>query len=94
MTTPNAKLTGSDLRDIELRCKAATAGPWMSFIEGREHMSGSSFIQTSGDDIELSGATPADYDFIAHARQDVLRLLAEVQRLEALLAAWKDRRVG
>ena len=41
-----------------------------------------------GDDIELSGATKADQDFIAHARQDVPRLLDEIERLRGLL----DRR--
>jgi len=34
-----------------------------------------------GPDIELTGATAADQDFIAHARQDVPRLLAEIERL-------------
>jgi hypothetical protein len=39
---------------------------------------------TSGEDMELSdGAAVADYDFITHARQDVLRLLAELARLRA-----------
>ena len=39
-----------------------------------------------GEDIELSGATVADQDFIAHARQDVPRLIAEVRRLQRQLA--------
>ncbi len=39
------------------------------------------------DDIELShSATTADYDFIANARQDVERLVAEVERLQGLAA--------
>ncbi len=63
------------------RCAAATPGPWMSYIEGRDHTSGSSFIMTSGEDIELTGATDEDQDFIAHARQDVPELLEEVYRL-------------
>jgi len=36
-----------------------------------------------GDDIELNGATVADQDFIAHARQDVPKLLAEIERLRS-----------
>jgi hypothetical protein len=36
-----------------------------------------------GEDINLIGASVADQDFIAHARQDVPRLLDEVQRLQA-----------
>jgi hypothetical protein len=68
------------------RCAAATPGPWKSYIEGRDHTSGSSFIMTDGTDIELTGATEADYDFIAHTRQDLPRLLAEVHRLRQRLA--------
>jgi hypothetical protein len=68
------------LAKIERRLKAATPGPWTSFVEGRDHASGSSFIRTAGGDIELSGATIADQDFIAHARQDIEFLLAEVRR--------------
>ena len=83
-----AAMTDEELRAIEDRCAAATAGPWVSFVEGRDHECGSSFIRTGAErahhqDIELTGATVADQDFIAHARQDVLRLLEEVQRLRA-----------
>lgn len=42
------------------RCNAATAGPWLSLVEGRDHDCGSNIIQTAGEDIELSGATTAD----------------------------------
>lgn len=59
-------------------------------IEGRDHTSGSSFIMTGppgarGTDIELLGATIDDQEFIAHARQDVPRLVAELQRLRLLV---------
>lgn len=80
------RLTDSELMRIQRLCDAATAGPWKAYIEGRDHESGSSFIQTSGDDIELCGATDADYDFIASARQDVPRLLEEVRALREQLA--------
>jgi hypothetical protein len=80
-----------DLEAIEARCAAATPGPWVSYVEGRDHTSGSSFIRTHnaagerGEDIELSsGATQSDQDFIAHARQDIPLLLAEVRRLQTL----------
>ena len=79
-------LTDSDLTRIEQLCDAATAGPWTASIEGRDHMAGSNIIQTSGDDIEMSGASNADYDFIASARQDVPRLLREVRALRKQLA--------
>jgi hypothetical protein len=79
-------LSVSELEEIRQRCDDATSGPWTSFVEGRDHTSGSSFIMTGngsnrGNDIELSGATTADQDFIAHARQDIPRLLDEIARL-------------
>lgn len=79
------ELSEEVLKAIRDRCEAATAGPWKSYIEGRDHESGSSFIRTSGEDIELSGATDADQDFIAHARQDVPQLVDEVERLRGRL---------
>jgi len=78
-------LTETDLARIDLLVHAATGGPWKSFIEGRDHTSGSDFIQTPISDIELTGATVADHDFIASARQDVPRLVAEVRALRMLL---------
>lgn len=76
----------NDLEAIERRCSAARPAPWVSYVEGRDHDSGSNFIMVGeSDDIELSGATVADQDFIAHARQDVPRLVAEVRRLRKLI---------
>ena len=73
----------AELEVIRNRCAQATPGPWKSFIEGRDHTSGSNFIMTGGEDFELSGGgTTADQDFIAHARQDIPRLLAEIERLK------------
>jgi hypothetical protein len=76
-----------ELEAIRKRCDAATAGPWESFVEGRDHLSGNNFIRTGGldnqsPDIELLGASIADQDFIAHARQDIPRLLNEIERLK------------
>jgi hypothetical protein len=87
MNTDDSILSDEDLDTIRRRCDSATAGPWKSFIEGRDHLSGDSFIQT-GDtersDIYLSGATDADQDFVAHARLDIPRLLREIARLKRL----------
>ncbi len=75
-------MTEEELASIRQRCENATSGPWISYIEGRDHTSGSNFIITgSGEDIALTGATNADQDFIANARQDIPRLLAEIARL-------------
>jgi len=75
------EITRNELEAMRARCTAATPAPWQAFVEGRDHTSGSSFIRTGGKDIELFGATEEDHDFIAHARQDLPRLIEEVMRL-------------
>lgn len=78
-------LSDAELAAIRHRCDGAAAAPWQSFVEGRDHTSGANFIMTPDNDIELSGATPSDQDFIAHARQDIPRLLDEIRRLKRQL---------
>lgn len=72
---------------INARVDAATKGPWTPMIEGRDHTSGSSCIVTSAGGIDLDGASDADIEFLAHARQDIPYLVAELYRLEAMLKA-------
>jgi hypothetical protein len=76
-------ITDKDLNEIEQRHRLATSGPWESFIEGRDHLSGDSFIRTGGEDIHLSGATQADQDFIAAAYRDIPALIAEIRVLRS-----------
>ena len=65
-----------ELKLLKELCEKATPGPWKSYVEGRNCESGSSFIQTNGgEDIELSGATDYDQDFIAAAREALPKLL-------------------
>ena len=73
------------INSIKECCNKATPGPWKSFIEGRDHTSGSNFIRTAGEDIELTGATADDQDFIAEARQNVPDLIDEILRLRDIL---------
>jgi hypothetical protein len=80
-----AFLSEKELSEISQRCEQATSGPWKSYVEGRDHFSGSDFIMTAGEDLYLTGVTVLDQDFIAHARQDVPRLVMEVRRLKTLL---------
>jgi hypothetical protein len=80
-----AALFMQSLTEIEQRCAQATPGPWKSYVEGRDHMSGDSFIMTGGEDIYLIGASMEDQDFIANARQDVPALIAEIRRLQELV---------
>ncbi|PUA29169.1 MAG: hypothetical protein B0W54_00750 [Cellvibrio sp. 79] len=70
------KIKKSYLEEIKSRLASASPGAWVSYVEGRDHTSGCNFIMTGvggvrGQDIELSGATNSDQDFIAHARQDI-----------------------
>ena len=83
-----------ELAAMERRAAAATRGPWQSFVEGRNHESGDSMIRLGGlDDAcpdmyvthEKRPAPAADLDFIAHARQDLPRLVAEVRRLRSII---------
>jgi hypothetical protein len=84
-------LSSDDLDAVERRCLAATPPPWWAWVEGRDGVAGDSFIGRGLDgarhsDLYLSTypgevVSAADYDFIAHARQDVPLLLAEVRRL-------------
>ena len=85
MKTSFTEITESELARIQQLCDAATGGPWRAYVEGRDHESGSSFVQTAAADIEMTGAAEADYDFIASARQDVPRLVGEVRALRRML---------
>jgi hypothetical protein len=80
------RISAQALDEIERRCAAATPGPWKSYVEGRDHTSGDSFIMTGGNDIYLSGATLADQDFIACARQDLPALIEEIRALKAQIS--------
>jgi hypothetical protein len=82
-------ISEKELDEIELRSSKAQNGPWKAYIEGRDHESGSNFIMTGegdkrGNDIELIGATTEDYDFIAHARQEIPKLVEEIRRLRTI----------
>jgi predicted oxidoreductase len=89
-------LTDEELEQIEARAEAASPGPWECFIEGRDHTAGDDFIRIGGlndaqPDMYVQhylGATSvtvpaADLDFIANARQDIPRLIAEIRRFRA-----------
>lgn len=75
----------SEIAKMKERYEHATPEPWKSYIEGQDQTSGSSFIMTKEEDIYLQGASVANLDFIAHARQDIPRLVAEIERLSNLV---------
>ncbi|MBO0924403.1 hypothetical protein J1G44_07890 [Cellulomonas sp. zg-ZUI199] len=90
---PRPPLSGQAIAEIEARAGAATRGPWRSFVEGRDHLAGDSFVMTGtekdrGPDIYLTWdplvseeQRLADQDFIAHARQDVTALAMDLREL-------------
>lgn len=96
------KMTERELSEIKQRVESASPGPWRSFIEGRDHTSGSSFIMTGvgegqeisdvlrGEDLEFPGISGEDQDFIANARQDIPRLLDHISILNREIQELKN----
>lgn len=89
-----------DLDAIKARANAASSGPWSAIeLPPNEHYDRPAFWVDAGYD-EASGTTSktvadclwsmADAEFIAHARQDVGALLAEVKRLRAVEQRMRD----
>jgi hypothetical protein len=67
--SPSEALTEQDLIRIEHLARAATIGPWKSFVEGRDHKSGSHSVQTGDEkDIELSAARRSKIKTSSRAR--------------------------
>lgn len=76
-------MTEKELQEIEDRCSNATKWPWKSMIEGRDHTSGDSFIMTGGENIYISNPLfDNNQDFIANAKQDIPKLIAEIRKLK------------
>jgi hypothetical protein len=83
------------LDQIRKRVKAATPGPWIDYLEKRDQLSGESFvargINRSEEDLYFIGATDADIEFIAYAREDIPKLIYEIERLRELLEAQSEK---
>ena len=84
-------MTEKKLQEIENRSIFGTKGPWIPMIEGITHTSGDNFIMTGvtnaddyknpqiGNGIYLTNGTKEDLIFIANAKQDILKLIAEIR---------------
>lgn len=83
-------MNDEELQIIRNRCGKATGGKWVAYIEGRDIECGSSFIQTPGDNLEITGATDYDYDFIANTRHDIITLLDEIKNLHNHISILND----
>jgi hypothetical protein len=91
-------MTDQELQAVRGRCAAATPGPWLAEPGASDpdapHLHGKyTFVLCSG---PLSLATVWEHApggngaFIAHARQDVPALLAEVERLRGALRSLEE----
>lgn len=91
------ELSDGELERIRRLVEAATAGPWISYVIGREPDAFSTCIELGTcnelgtcDCIELIGGTTADQDFIASARQYLPQLLREVHTLRARVESLRE----
>lgn len=77
-------MTDEELQAIEARERAATDGPW-------EYLGGvvMNAVQAVNEGYE-GLIEPADGNFIAHARQDIPALIAEVKRLSRVIDRARD----
>ena len=86
-------MTDHDLEQMAARVAAATAGPWV--VKGRYHLTGppagdypgatTTIVRVRADQqYRRPGEDAANALFIAHARQDIEDLIAEVRRLRGL----------
>lgn len=85
----NEKTSPVDVAAIRERCEAATPGPW---IRDPEYASvcapardGECVAVCSMSDGPPAAGWVADAEFIAHAREDIPVLLAEIERLQAVV---------
>jgi hypothetical protein len=75
------------LASVEARAAIASPGPWTAFLESSGGIGGASVIRISESDDEPDMylwkggvlAPDADVDFVAHARQDIPRLIELVR---------------
>jgi hypothetical protein len=87
-------MTEEELKEIENRNISGTNGPWIAMTEGITHTSGEDFIMTGvknaedyknserGNDIYLINGKKEDLIFIANAKQDIPKLIAEIRKLK------------
>lgn len=78
-------ITTEELEQMKERAEKATAGPWYYEIDGDLWADGqvvlSPLLTEHG--VNVLNIRKTDAQFIAHAREDVPRLVAEVERLQS-----------
>jgi hypothetical protein len=83
--TENKSLNEAELEAIRKRAEAATQGESPEWYVDEDYKD-TVRCAWSADLMAQSIPTEADAEFIAHARQDVPKLLAEIERLNAQLS--------
>lgn len=81
-----------DLEAIRTRCEAATAPPWKVKTFPNIEIPGVFGGVCYGGYSVYNPPEPADAEFIAHAREDIPNLLAEIKRLQAIVTDSKHFR--
>lgn len=82
------RLNVEELEAIRKRAEAATAGPWYKLFQYGISIVSESDYKVIDEDGGV--AKYPDAEFIAHARQDVPKLTAEIERLRQALAEISD----
>ena len=86
----NKRLTDEELQEIRERVEKASAKPWAVVTD---ELGGQAKAVIDGDNWDIIRRPYVGKDnaaFIAHARQDIPKLLAEIERLEAENKALKE----
>jgi hypothetical protein len=80
-------VTEQELKEIEARANAATKGPW---VNEKDANGFEIWVAHPNDGLVADALTLPDTEFIAHARQDIPKLIAEVRRLREFEWMYKD----
>lgn len=78
----NKRLTDEELQAIRERVEKATAGPWQI---GKQSPNGLNNVGTMDGLLTAQTTDESNASFIAHAREDIPKLLAEIERLRGRL---------
>jgi hypothetical protein len=96
MTTKPNGITAAELAAIRERAEKATSGPW-GWSDAKVRDGKYVFVPQGSylaDTLIMFGDTyengEQDAEFIAHAREDIPRLLDEIERLQRVIAALDD----
>ena len=96
----NKRLTDEELEEIRDRVDNATKGPWITTMGGVSSRHAESYNYSGKNTREICALSDGEYivnmneendaAFIAHARQDIPKLLAEIDRLNRLYCELKE----